>query len=213
MDIRKALQEPLEDNNGKSIEKKFEEIAKNLIRNFYIQCGEKNYCFAEIEFYYYDSVNYNQEWNRETYPRKDKKAGDLFFHYSGCDICFDSDFEEGKGKFGGILIRSLYDKTENRYITGPTVCANEILNCCSKSKTWPSIHHKNGINECEIPNPIKRYGIEDVLLCYYDKRILQNCTNKFENAKWDFDKKNDGKSPKLTDFTRSYSRFNQNENK
>ena len=211
MDIRKALQEPLEENNGKSIEEKFEVIAKNLIHNFYIKCGRKNYFFAEIEFYYYDRDNFNQEWNRETYPRTDKKAGDLFFHYSGCDICFDSDFE--KGKFGGILIRSLYDKTENRYITGPTVCANEILNCCSTLRLWPIIHPAEGINECEIPNPIKRYGIEDVLLCYYDKRLLNKCTNKFKKAKWDFDKKNDGKSPKLTDFTRSYNRFKQNENK
>ncbi len=212
MEIKKALQEPLEEINGKTIEEKFEVIAKNLIHNFFIQCGEKNYYFAEIEFYYYDKNNYNQKWNWETYPRTNKEAGDLFFHYSGVDICFDSSFDEGK--FGGILIRSLYDVTEKKYITGPTICANEILNSCSKSKIWPIIIKKEDVCQCEIPDPIKRYGIEDECLCFYNKKLLDKCTAKESHYEkfvtWDFDKKNNGQHPQIVERPRYYRRFNYN---
>ena len=211
MDIREAL-ETLKVENERPIEEIFKDIAENLINNFYIQCGNGNeYYFAEIEFYYYDKVNYNQKWNRETYPRMDKESGELFFHYSGCDICFRSIINEKDNdvRFGGILIRSLYDKERNKYITGPTVCANEILNCCSKSKKWPTINYEKQIHECSV-EPIERYGIPQYngeKLGFYDKMLPNHCSNKFENARWDFDKNNDGKNPKLTDYTRSYSRF------
>ena len=191
--------------NDDDLQKKFEELAKELINNFYIKCDKKEYFFAEIEFYYYDKVNFNKEWNWETYPRNDKDAGDLFFHYSGVDICFDSHFKDGR--FGGILIRSLYDKDINRYITGPTVCSNEILNSCSKS--LPEIKYKEEVFQCDV-EPIKRYGIQQYgneELCFYDSRLLNRCYNKFEKVKWDFDKKNKGENPKLTDYPRTYSRF------
>ena len=207
MNIAQALQEPLNNMNGETVQETFSEIAKNLFNNFCIKCGEKTFYFAEIEFYYYDKDTHNQKWNRETYPRTKKDAGDLFFHYSGCDICFDSDFE--KGRFGGILIRSLYDKKEDKYITGPTVCANEILNSCSKSKEWPKIEYSEHIHNYDIKQ-IKRYGIPQFgneQLCFYDSELRNKCSNKFEKAKWDFDKNNDGKNPKLMDFTRSYNRF------
>ena len=211
--IGKFLQKTLEEKNGKTIEEKFETIAKGLINNFYINCDNKDYYFAEIEFYYYDKVNFNEKWNRETYPRTDKEAGDLFFHYSGCDICFKSVINEeiNDVKFGGILIRSLYDKVIDKYITGPTVCANEILNSCSKSRRMPDIKYKEQVYNCEVKS-IERYGItqyENEELCFYDSRLPNRCSNKFENIKWDFDKKNDGKNPKLTDYTRTYSRFNK----
>lgn len=208
-----ALKEKLEEfesqikgiTNEEGLQNKFEELAKELINNFCIKCGEKKYFFAEIEFYYYDKVNFNKEWNWETYPRNDKDAGDLFFHYSGVDICFDSHFKDGR--FGGILIRSLYDKDINKYITGPTVCANELLNSCSKFKKMPEIEYE--INECVVKHTnrygIQQYGNEE--LCFYDSRLLEKCTNKFEKAKWDYDKNNNGRNPHLTDFPRTYSRF------
>lgn len=191
--------------NEEDIQNKFEELAKELINHFYIKCGEKKYCFAEIEFYYYDKDNFNKKWNWETYPRNDKDAGDLFFHYSGVDICFDSHFNDGR--FGGILIRSLYYK--DKYITGPTVCANELLNSCSKFKKMPEIEYEKNINECVV-NHTNRYGIQQYgneELCFYDSRLLEKCTNKFENAKWDYDKKKNGENPKLTSYTRTYNRF------
>lgn len=215
MDIREALQEPLEAKDGKTIEEKFEKIAENLFNNFCIKCGTRLFYFAEIEFYYYKKDEWEDEWNKKTYPRTDKKAGNLFFHYSGCDVCFDSDF--GKGVFGGILIRSLKDEN-GTFITGPSVCVLEMLNLCSKSETFPKVvpikdaEHKNKC-ELDVQNPIARYGIKykednlvDKPLCYYDKKLLEkytgdNCKEIFENATWDYDRK----SPKS--ITRYYKRF------
>ena len=137
----------------------------------------------------------------------------MFFHYSGCDICFNSVIDEEKNdvRFGGILIRSLYDKNIDKYITGPTVCSNEILNSCSKSKKMPEIEYEANVFKCEVI-PIKRYGIQQYgkeELGFFDSRLLNRTYNKFEKIKWDFDKKNNGKNPKLTDYPRAYSRFNE----
>ena len=190
---------------GKDIQTVFKTIAENLFHGFCLQCGKTIFYFAEIEFYYYDKENNSEEWNRRTYPRTDKEAGDLFFHYSGFDICFESKYS--KGRFGGILIRSLFDKTSNRYITGPLLCVNEVLNACSASQKWPIIIPAQNEN-CVIGGPIERYGIsyedknkKDEPLCYFDKNI--KCTNRFEDATWDFN------NPKPKDITRYYHRFSK----
>ena len=202
MDIKELLRMP-KSITSKDTQKAFAKIADELMHNYCIQCGEKKYYFAEIEFYYYDKENNSEEWNRRTYPRTDKEAGDLFFHYSGFDICFESKYSEGR--FGGILIRSLFDKTNNRYITGPLLCVNEVLNACSASQKWPILILAQN-ESCEIGEPIERYGItyedknkKDEPLCYFDKNI--KCTNRFEDATWDFAKK------EAKAVTRYYHRF------
>lgn len=173
----------------------FEPLATKIIKDYCIICGAKKYRFAEIEFYYYDknSETFNQEWNHKTYPRTEKEAGDLFFHYSGVDICFDSSF--GKGHFGGILIRSLFDEEENRYITGPLLCANEILNSSSSKREWPRIVPVESL-DCVV-RKTKRYGISysssnkfDDKLCFFDNRLIENnnLRNTFENTFWDYQK-------------------------
>lgn len=182
----------------------FESLATEIINNYCIDCGDKKYRFAEIEFYYYDKNNehFDKEWNHKTYPRTEKKAGDLFFHYSGVDICFDCSFE--KGCFGGILIRSLFDEEKQRYITGPLLCANEILNSCSSIRKWPIIERTTN-RACEI-DTTTRYGIFDVRLCFFDKRLKEKLVNSFEEASWDYKKQ----CPKK--ITRNYSnRFNNGE--
>ena len=108
-------------------------IAEELLNNHGIKCGSKIYYFAEVEFYYYEKNRWDKEWNEKTYPRTGKKAGSLFFHYSGFDICFESKFEQGK--FGGILVRSLKDEA-GLFITGPSVCSLEILNACNEQKIF-----------------------------------------------------------------------------
>lgn len=175
----------------------FAPLASEIIKKYCIVCDDKRYRFAEIEFYYYDKNNklLDDEWNHKTYPRTEKNAGDLFFHYSGVDICFDSSFK--KGRFGGILIRSLYDEKEQRYITGPLICSNEILNACSSKKVWPTIEETTE-RACEI-DTTTRYGIYDVDLCYFDKGIKEKPINPFEKASWDFKKQ----EPK--DIKRNYS--------
>ena len=205
---------------------KFKALAIDLINNFHIVCGEKKYCFAEIEFYYYDKDNFNQEWNEKTYPRTEKEAGQLFFHYSGVDVCFDSKFDDGK--FGGILIRSLKDE-KGKFITGPSVCSLEILNACSDSKhnKWPEIIPipNEGLSssmKCEASEfPEKRYGItykdgkEDKRLCFYDKELYEKYNNGdnskevFENARWNYEKNNDGEVKGQTNLIRYYHRFNK----
>ena len=213
-EIRKACNGMNEDN----IQESFKNIAETLLKNFCLQCGDKKYYFAEIEFYYYDKDRFNDEWNWVTYPRTNKEAGDLFFHYSGFDICFDSSFDNGI--FGGILIRSLKDENST-YITGPSVCLLEVLNTCSKSGKLPVVKENDGNKGCEIDNPIKRYGIQNdtKLLCFYDKKLFEKytsrdkCYERIEKAKWDFDRKHDGENPKLTYFLRYYNRFKSTESK
>lgn len=193
-ELKRLLTNPFAQFDVGSFKVKCHIIAIDLFRNFYIQCGTQMYYFAEIEFYYYDKDRFDKEWNTVTYPRTDKEAGDLFFHYSGVDICFDSNFKDGR--FGGILIRSLKN-TEGQFITGPSVCSLEMLNVCSKQKKWPQIIYKAGCNNCKV-DITERFGIEyksDVVegepLCFFDTQLseVNNRKNKFENATWDFSKK------------------------
>ena len=166
-----------------------------------------NDIYEKLKKYNFKDLYFVSEWNKRTYPRTDKKVGDLFFHYSGVDICFDSMFDNGI--FGGILIRSLKDN-QGKYITGPSVCMLEILNACSKSERMPKLVSTKK-EKCDIGVPIERYGIEykdkskDLPLCFYDKKLFEkskdNCKEIFENATWDYTKK----SPKK--IIRYYKRF------
>lgn len=183
----------------------FSDLAKKIITKYHIKCGNKRFRFAEIEFYYYDKDYLNEEWCQKTYPRKDKEAGDLFFHYSGVDICFDSSFDKDNAVFGGILIRSLYDENRKMYITGPLLCANEILNACSKNKVWPVIEETTE-HICKIETT-GRYGISysdgyefKDNLCFYDHLLKEHLNNSIEESTWDYKKT----SPKKV--TRNYSK-------
>ena len=164
----------------------FKRIADCLIHDSCIVCGKRTFRLAEIEFYYYDKKCLDNEWNRRTYPRTGKEAGVLFFHYSGVDICFPSNFESGK--FGGILIRSLYEEKTKQYISGPLLCANEMLNACSETGEWAQIKTSNN-QKCNILQT-SRYGIKyeskdfTDTLCFYDEGVAQTETTKCET--WNF---------------------------
>lgn len=166
----------------------FKEIADCLIHDNCIVCGKRTFRLAELEFYYYDKRCLNNEWNRKTYPRTKKEAGKLFFHYSGVDICFPSDFSNGR--FGGILIRSLYDESTKQYICGPLLCANEMLNACAETGEWLQIKTSNN-RKCNILQT-SRYGIKyenkgfTDTLCFYDDGVAKAETPKCET--WDFKK-------------------------
>ncbi len=226
MTIRELLQNPLDMMDASNVQDQFRKIAENLFHHCYIKCGAKKYYFAEIEFYYYDKneeKGLNKEWNEKTYPRDKKEVGELFFHYSGVDICFYSSF--GDGKFGGILIRSLKDGKSKQYITGPTVCMLEILNECSKEMPRLELLKENekytDYDLCK--EPITRYGItyktkekEDEPLCFFDKNLYEKYTDKanhkekFENARWDYSKKKDGSVKGISVLNRYYHRFDEN---
>ena len=199
MDIKELLESKTKNVNSGNYLQIFKEIADKLIHDYCIECGEEHYRLAEIEFYYYDKDVLNKEWNKETYPRTGKEAGAFFIHYSGVDICFPSRYETGK--FGGILIRSLLRESDKKYINGPLLCANEILNSCSLVETWPKIKHTSS-RECGIDSA-KRYGIESDknisdTFCFYDTSLIQR--NRFVNASWDYN------TQKSKDIIRNYTR-------
>ena len=116
------LQKPLNGFNPIEPENTFELIANNLMKNYCIKCGNEEFYFVEIEFYYYrteDKERLKKEdnnWEGVTYPRI-TQTGDFFYHLSGCDICFKSNLTKSDniivGEGGSILIRSIVDKSGN----------------------------------------------------------------------------------------------------
>jgi len=124
------------------IESVFSKIAEDLMLKTEIKIGKDiRYTLEEIEFYYYKKGVFEEEYNLCTYPR-DCNAGDFFWHYSGVDICFQSD----ETCYGGILIRSLtkeYKDNEGNLvkelIAGPLRCSNELINQGVLSNSIPQI--------------------------------------------------------------------------
>ncbi len=173
-DFLKNPFEELTNEKKNEFQNKCSEIAENLFNNFCIQCGEKKFYFAEIEFYYYEKSKWENEWNKVTYARDGYDAGTLFYHLSGVDICFDSKYNDNR--FGGILIRSL--KREEKLITGPLNCKDELLNAC-KGNCMPILKELEPQNEI-IPMSTKRLlgktamidNIDgDYNLCFYNGNI------------------------------------------
>ena len=177
-------------------QKHFDEMAKYILCNVAIVIGDSNskqirYYLEEIEFYYNNlpikiiestkgKTITDEEKNKIhhfscTYKR-DKKAGQLFWHYSGVDICFQSYMEQNC--YGGILIRSVTkeDTDKNReLITGPLRCANEIMNQCveKENNSIPRVMEVPRYdNNYEIRSTI-RQGIENTKR-YGDIIIIKN---------------------------------------
>ena len=142
------------------------------------------------------NANVNTDTFTRTYKR-DCKAGQLFWHYSGVDICFST--LDNQQSYGGILIRSMLKEVkeggEVRYelMTGPMRCANELINQCIKSEngklpflTISSIKIENdiiatirqgvetsktGSSKEDIENRWENKIIENIpCFCYYLKR-------------------------------------------
>lgn len=134
---------PFEGLSETEFQNKCADIAKKLFNNYCIKCNEKEFYFAEIEFYYFQDGKWKQDWNKATYQRKfEGKGGQLFYHLSGVDVCFDGNLEKKNGvlsgKGGGILIRSIVDSSDQSLIVGPLKCANTLLNACD-GRCMPSI--------------------------------------------------------------------------
>ncbi len=163
------------------LQKRFDEMAKYFLGNVAIIIGDSNskqirYYLEEIEFYYnnlskkdLDSAKNKSEKEKNfinhfscTYKRN-RDAGQLFWHYSGIDICFQSYPEDNC--YGGILIRSMSkcDGNENNpeLIAGPLRCANEIANQSINLKSIPQIEEiKSSKRNINIASTI-RQGIEN----------------------------------------------------
>lgn len=210
----KILENPfanIKQNNAVEINTRCKNIAQMLFDNYCIKCGNKYFRFAEIEFYYYKKeksgnendtnvINFDAEWNKETYPRN-KNAGELFFHYSGVDICFQSHFDDSKkenedfGEFGGILIRSILDG--DKILAGPLFCANAMLNACKEHlpKLMPADYKKNVLGDNTTRSGIdsdkkQKEGCKFLLCCYatqVDETRL-DWTRTAEKISWNTDK-------------------------
>lgn len=164
------LQKPLEQFKPSKPVETFKQIAHNLMNNYCIRCWEKDYYFAEIEFYYYreeDKVFFEERkknWEEITYPRK-TNAGDLFYHLSGIDICFESDLKKDKsgmiGYGGGILIRAIVDANDpQELIVGPLTCKDKILNACA-GKEMPSLEHASKKRNIKLSETYRYLGKND----------------------------------------------------
>lgn len=135
-------------------QKLFAQIAEELMCNNIICKGDREYAIVEIEFYLYSPTH--RDWI--TYPRN-IDAGKWFFHQSGVDLTFGSQFEKRDkiitedSVFGGILIRGIYDLKIGKYIFGPQKCVNELwqeLDAFDHSKDYPII--KTISSSCRIVN-------------------------------------------------------------
>lgn len=215
------LTNPFAGLNKDGFKNKCSEIANTLFCDYCINCNGIEFYLAEIEFYYWDKSEWNEKWNRITYPRI-SEAGDLIYHLSGVDICFKSYYDkenlDGDAKFGGILIRAIRDDKRN-ITAGPWNCMLKILNEC-KGGQMPQIKRLdtscNSIKN--IKNTYRSLGDKDMNeeiemsketslnLCFYDHRYL-NVNNRLNTNKIALDKK----LGKLKCVTSSYNtnRFNQ----
>ena len=170
-------------SNYESFKAKCRDIAGELFTSYGIECNNKIFRLAEIEFYYYDSEQYlkdpsHHKWQEVTYPRNDYKGGELFYHLSGIDICFDSQYNEESGRFGGILIRSIKDG--DKIIAGPLNCKDEILNAC-KNEKMPKLIEVSGKQEIEPAQTYRSLGKTGTDthdgLCFYDASIKKGNWN------------------------------------
>ena len=164
------------DKLSKGEEKEFQRecalIAQKLFDNYCILCGEAKYYFAEVEFYYYEKGKWDDKWNEITYARKVYNAGDLFYHLSGIDICFDSSYDDCNAKFGGILIRSIKDE-KGTVIAGPLTCKDEILNAC-KGNQMPVLRPLSTPLRTDLTSTYRALGKQDTdkendRLCFYGR--------------------------------------------
>ena len=179
--IIELLKNPFEGlSNYESIQAKCAEIARELFSNYHLACGNETFRFAEIEFYYYDRAMYLKDknlnkWQEVTYPRDNYQGGQLFYHLSGIDICFDSHYKNNEGKFGGILIRAIKDNS-GLIIAGPLNCKDTILNAC-KNGEMPKLEKALEKQNIELAQTYRSLGktgtdIHDGL-CFYDASIIK----------------------------------------
>ena len=177
-DLYELLNNPFENipkGNAKLFQKKCAEIARKLFCGYCIKCDAKKFYFAEIEFYYYEKGAWDAKWNEVTYARDGYKKGDLFYHLSGIDICFESHYSHDNARFGGILIRAIKDENDV-IITGPLTCKNEILNAC-KHGSMPKLISFLHENDIDVKSTYRALGKDDIdmdndRLCFYDSCII-----------------------------------------
>ncbi|MDO5447009.1 MAG: hypothetical protein Q4F34_04425 [Prevotellaceae bacterium] len=158
IDVNKELKEGCTLSEGESWEEHFKDFAKELMNNHCIKVGSDEYHFLELEFYYYDDKEHkDDDVNSKVYPRI-CKAEQLFVHYSGFDIAFESIVEgESLTRFGGILVRGLFNAQTKEVIGGPLRCLMEVFN---NQKGKPKFGKRKKSEKCVKIVDTKRIGIK-----------------------------------------------------
>jgi hypothetical protein len=105
--------------DNENIEKSFNRIATDIMNNWILKAGDKSYRICELEFYY-KSVSHQDPYIHG--HELQKQMGKWYFHGSGLDLTFGNVEDPGS-----ILIRSIYNIDNQRYIYGPLNTASELL--------------------------------------------------------------------------------------
>lgn len=132
-------------NDCKNYDLIFNIIAKEILTNYVIKKGSKEYAIIEIEFYFFSKDHPDVI----TYPRR-VDAGQLFFHQSGVDITFQSNEDH----FGGILIRGIKDLSDGYLYLGPQKCMDILwdnFNAFNPTmEEFPRLKYKDKVSSDEI---------------------------------------------------------------
>ncbi|PKQ68696.1 hypothetical protein BZG01_02960 [Labilibaculum manganireducens] len=105
--------------NERNIDSDFQRIAFDLMNHWILKVQSKAYRITEIEFYF-KSDSHNDKYIHGHKLQMEKER--WYFHGSGVDITFGTN-----RSYGSILIRAIYDYTNDSYIYGPLNCVTELF--------------------------------------------------------------------------------------
>ena len=169
-------------SNNETWESHFKDFAEKLMREYCIKVGKDEYNFLELEFYFYSA----EHQDTVVYPRT-CKAGQLFVHYSGFDIAFQTKCDnQSITQFGGILVRSLFNAQTNEVIGGPLRCLIEVFN---NQQGKPELGTKKNSIFCDSHEGTKCIGIKSskkyrfVRKDYWNQKDFKMKRGAYENTK------------------------------
>lgn len=159
-----------DDMNTNNVQSLMNELTPFIMDNYKIFNGKNAYSILEMEYYIHTPLHQDKRSNSDTttvYSRPGKKAGDMFFHFSGMDICFEPD----QNSYGGILIRSLVDESDpSHIIKGPCKCLVDLMNTATEV---PHVIREKNILEYSKPEKCKRKNLnsENSYLYNYTRKL------------------------------------------
>lgn len=120
------------------LEDSFRKTANYLLNESVLKVNGKSCRIMEIEFY----LRCDAHDDKYVHGNKDQlTCGKFYFHkfgptykggtYKGVDITFNYGTEKN---YGGILIRSLYDLDEKKFVEGSCNCVTHMLKLCGKTE-------------------------------------------------------------------------------
>jgi hypothetical protein len=108
----------IESGNPKLVSQFFNKIADYILLHSLLQINENQYKIVEMEFYFFG------ENHKDGYTHDHDLDGGMWrAHNSGIDITLAGESSE----YGGILLRSIKNISDNTYINGPRKVLFEII--------------------------------------------------------------------------------------